>query len=197
MKYIYYTTEKSDWINQQVQIFATEISKTKGRGEVTIDIVHFPAPKTVPVMKDSDGDVRFTWDWFNTTFKHDGYDGVIFQFNRAQRRRWRMTASVNGCRNQGNRDVVQFWVCADIKQKAQNYDMSQLLRILYHEQSHFDEDVDDAVGNVLTQDSVHKMDYELHQIDKYHLLVDYRGQALKRQVNVIINNIIKLVKKYV
>ena len=38
-RYILYTTSKSSWFREQADIFAKEISKTKGRGEVVIEKV--------------------------------------------------------------------------------------------------------------------------------------------------------------
>ena len=199
MKYILYTTTKiSKKLKTQVDFFASEISKTKGRGVVTIDIVQ-KIPRAVPVEPDTDGDIRFTFDWFRQQFPKGDYDGVIFHFTPYYRYKWGMTLSVNGVRNKYNRDYPEFWVCDDLKEKADGYPdhITNFIRKLFHEQAHFDEDLDDNLANILTQTSVHDMDYRLKKIHLYHYLVDYRGQNYKEQVNKVVNAVIKLVKKFI
>ena len=75
--------------------------------------------------------------------------------------------------------------------------MTGFLRKLFHEHAHFDEDLDDDLGNVLTQTSVHDMDYKLKKIHLYHHLVDYRGQAFKESVQAVMNSVIKLAKRII
>ena len=197
MKYILYTTTKiSKKLRDEADIFASEISKTKGRGVVTVDIVQ-KIPRAVPVEPDIDGDVRFTFDWFRQQFPKGDYDGVIFHFTPYYKRKWGMTYWVNGVRNKDNRDYPEFWVCCDLDEMADGYDISKLLRLLFHEQAHFDEDLDDDLANILTQTSVHNVDYRLKKIHQYHYLVDYRGQIYQEQVNKVVNAVIKLVKKFI
>lgn len=198
MKYILYTTTKiSKKLRDEADIFASEISKTKGRGIVTVDIVQKIPRGIVPVEPDTDGDVRFTFDWFRQQFPKGDYDGVIFHFTPYYKRKWGMTYWVNGVRNKDNRDYPEFWVCCDLDEMADGYDISKFLRLLFHEQAHFDEDLDDNLANILTQTSVHDMDYRLKKIHLYHYLVDYRGQNYKEQVNKVVNAVIKLVKKFI
>ena len=196
-KYILYTTKKTKYLEIYVDSFARKISKTKGRGEVEIDIVE-KIIKKVPVGVDSDGDILFSFDWFRQQFPKGDYDGVIFHFRPEERKRWKMTRSINGSRNKDNREYPEFWVCADDKAMAEGYDaLPEIMRLLCHEHGHYDEDLDDQLANLLTQDSVHDFDYRLKKIHIFHLLVDYRGQAYKEQVNKVINAVIKLVKKYI
>lgn len=200
MKYILYTTTKiSKKLKTQVDFFASEISKTRGRGEVTVDIVQKIPRGIVPVQPDTDGDIRFTFDWFRQQFPKGDYDGVIFHFTPYYRSKWSMTKKVNGVRNKDNKDYPEFWVCDDLKEKAVAYPdhITNFLRKLFHEQAHFDEDQDDSIANILTQDSVHDFDYRLKKIHLYHYLVDYRGRAYKNKVNNVINQVIKLVKKFI
>ena len=200
MKYILYTTTKiSKKLKTQVDFFASEISKTRGRGEVTVDIVQKIPRGIVPVQPDTDGDIRFTFDWFRQQFPKGDYGGVIFHFTPYYRYKWGMTLSVNGVRNKDNKDYPEFWVCDDLKEKAEGYPdhITNFLRKLFHEQAHFDEDQDDSIANILTQDSVHDFDYRLKKIHLYHYLVDYRGRAYKNKVNNVINQVIKLVKKFI
>lgn len=197
MKYILYTTSTSNVVQPLVDVWAKEISKTKGRGEVIVTVVR-KIPKNVERELDADKHWKFPWGWFATTFPRGEYDGVIFHFTPYYRRKWKLTESINGSRNTHNTVYPEFWVCASPTAWAKGYEnVLEIHRILYHEQAHYDEDVDDAVGNVLTQDSVHTVDYILKQIDKYHLLVDYRGQALKHAVNKALVAVIKFAKKYI
>jgi hypothetical protein len=199
MKYIFYTTSKSALVKQQADYFAKQISQTKGREEVEVEVVVKKPFKKVKTTKDNDGDTKFVWSWFRDNLPKKDYDGVIFHFTPYYRRLWGITESLNGVRNENNREHPEFWVCTDLDTKAKGYpdNITNFLRLLFHEHAHFDEDLDDEVGNVLTQMSVHKWDYELKQIHKYHLMVDYRGRAFKNKVNQIFNKVIKLAKQYV
>lgn len=193
--YILYTTSKSKKVQEQADVFAQAISQTKGRGEVKID-VQYKRPKfSVPTV-----DGVLSWSWFRQEFPREYnsivYDGVIYHFLRSQKKRWGLTA--NGKKHTENKDYPEFWFSADIDQMAEGYeDLTEFLRLLYHEHGHFDEDLDDSVGNVLTQDSVHKVDYELKQIQYYHLLIDYRGQALKEKVQQFLLSVMRLAKKII
>lgn len=203
MKYIVYTTSQPSAVQPLVDAWAREISKTKGRGIVTVDVVRkvLRRPK---IEEDTDGDLRFPWEYFTRVFPRGDYDGVIFHFTPYYRRKWDMSQNINGSRNQNNRQYPEFWVCSELDTKAKGYSglfngyngLLEIHRLLFHEQAHYDEDVDDEVGNVLTQDSVHTVDYKLRQIHKYHLLVDYRGREFKHKVNSVINDIMKLAKKF-
>ncbi len=195
--YILYTTAPARTYQARADVIAAEWSKTKGRGPVEI-IVKQVRPKKPKLVKDSDGDTIIDWTWFTTEFDVYPYEGAFFQFTPRQRKAWGITGSINGCRNRDNRDYPQFWLCCDAKAMAKGYtDLGEFERLMYHEHAHYDEDVDDMVGDNLSQDTVHQVDYELKQIDKYHLLVDYRGQALKHAVNKAVLAVIKFAKKYI
>lgn len=205
--YILYTTSKSKKVQEQADIFASEISKTKGRGEVKIKVVH-KRPNWCDRALDVDGHVKPTWEWFDNMFPKADYDGVIFHFNTRQRKDWQITPTINGSRNPYNLDIPQFWLCDDLKttpaegyEKERIYDtdiiITNFLRLLFHEHAHFDEDLDNTVGNILTQDSVHDTDYKLHRIHLYHYMVDYRGKDLKEKVTKVVNTVFKLAKKYI
>ena len=197
MKYILYTTSRSSWIKKQADIFATEISKTKGRGEVTIDVVYKDIKKIV-VTTDANGVTRPSWDWFDATFPQKDYVGVIFHFTPALRKKWKISLDLNGSQNNENTTYPAFWVCCNTHVTAKGYDnLSEFLRLLFHEHAHFDENLDDKVGNILTHNSVHYTDYTLKKIHLYHYLVDYRGQTFKDKVNTLVNKVIKHVKKYI
>lgn len=197
-KYILYTTSKGSWIKDEVVAFCKAISKTKGRGTVELGDVVFKKPNTVKVVRDDDGDIKPSWEWFRSTYPKGDHDGVIVHMTDYYKRKWGITNTINGSRNPDNTDYPEFWICAERNEKADGYkDLTEASRLLFHEHGHFDEDVDDAYSNILTQDSVHKTDYYLKQIDKYHLLVDYRGKFLKEKVNELINQVFKLAKKII
>ena len=211
MKYILYTTSKSKRVQEQADIFASEISKTKGRGEVKITVVTNKLPTAPKMIQRLDGYYMPSWEWFNASLPCLDYDGVIFHFSTYYRSKWGIKGRkgpIGGSRNKDNKDFPQFWVCDDLKElpaegyeKERIYDtdiiVTDFLRKLFHEHAHYDEDVDNSVGDNLNQESVHDMDYKLHQIHLYHYLVDYRGKKLKEDVAVLIAKIFKLVKKFI
>jgi hypothetical protein len=209
--YILYTTSKSNWIKEQADIFAKELSKTKGRGEVKITVVTNKLPKPPKMELRADNYYMPSWQWFNTSLPRLDYDGVIFHFSTYYRSKWGIKGGkglIGGSRNLDNKEFPQFWVCDDLKElpakgyeKERIYDtdiiVTDFLRKLFHEHAHYDEDQDDTVGNILTQNTVHDMDYKLKKIHLYHYLVDYRGKDLKEKVNKIVTQVIKLAKKFI
>jgi hypothetical protein len=203
MKYILYTTSKSKRVQEQADIFAKEISKTKGRGEVTIKVVHKIPTKPQMELR-NDGYYMPIWSWFRSNYNRDGYDVAIAHFSPIYRTKWGIKSPtgnlIGGSRNPNSKEYPEYWVCDDLSLKAADgYPewVNDFLRKLFHEQAHCDEDLDDNVGNILTQASVHDMDYKLKKIHLYHYLVDYRGKALKEKVNSIVNKVIKLAKQYI
>lgn len=193
--YILYTTSRPAVYQDRATALATALSQTKGRGEVQI-IVERIKPKQPKIVLDKDGDKTIDWKWFAIAYPKKDYDGVIVHFTPYYRKKWGIKQSINGSRNDAIREWPQFWICCDADQMADGYaNLGEFERLVFHEHGHFDEDQDDAVGNVLTQDSVHKVDYELKQIHVYHLLVDYRGKALKEVVNKVVTSVIKWAKK--
>jgi len=199
MRYVLYTTESPAWYQERANNVAKAWSQTKGRGECTIEVKRIAAPKTVERVVDELGNNRIAWDWFRTYFPKEDYDGVFAHFTPTQRDAWKLTRkdgkSFGGSRNGHNREYPEFWVCTRKEGRA-GYDISNFERILYHEMAHFDEDLDNDNLNLLTQTSVHTVDYELQKIHLYHLLVDYRGYHIKQAVNRIMVKIINLAKKF-
>ena len=117
-----------------------------------------------------------------------------------------MKETINGSRNGNNKDYPEFWLSCDTSpEPAEGYEytvlsrfvVTEYLRLLFHEHAHFDEDLDDKVGNLLTQTSVHDFDYRLKKIHLFHYVVDYRGQDFKDKVNKILNKVIKLAKRFI
>lgn len=170
--YTLYTTSRPATYQKRADAIAADWSRTKGRGEVEIVVVRVKLVKP-KVIKDTDGDRVIDWDWFAKQYPNT-HDGVIYQFTPASRRKWRIQATINGSRNPKQRAFPQFWICCDARAKAKGYDgLGEFERLMYHEHAHYDEDGDDTGGNVLTQTSVHDVDYKLKKIQYYHLLVDY------------------------
>lgn len=208
--YILYTTSKSKRVQEQADIFASEISKTKGRGEVKVKVIFKKATLPKMILR-ADGYYMPSWEWFNATFPRLDYDGVIFHFSTYYRSKWGIKGKkglIGGSRNPDSKDFPQFWVCDDLEETpAKGYETAKIydtdmivtdfLRKLFHEHAHYDEDVDDAVGDNLNQDSVHDTDYKLHQIHLYHYMVDYRGKELKEQVAKVVAAVFKLAKKFI
>lgn len=195
MDYVFYTYSRSTLLPSIVQTFASSISTTKGRKPVTVTIIRKSYPRTAKTMKDSDGDVVLDWQWLRERFPRGTYHGVIVHLSPAHRKQYRLPSKINGVRNRNNLLYPEFYVIADPAIQAKHYPFSDLLRLLYHEQAHYDEDIDNSVGNKLDQDSVHKYDYEKHLIHEYHTMVDYSGQALKDRVHWVVNAVVQLAKK--
>lgn len=195
MKYVLYTTFNSSRVQPLADAWAKEISKTKGRGEVTVKVVR-RIPRSIKLELDHDKHWKFPWSWFTENFPRGDYDGVIFYFSPHLRSKWRITQTINGSRNHGNKKYPEFWICCDLSAKAKGYDdLLEIHRLLFHEHGHYDEDVDDNVGDKLNQDSVHEWDYKKKKIHEYHLSVDYRGQALKHEVDNVTTAVIKKAKE--
>lgn len=196
MKYILYTTHsQTKRIQSLVDWWAKQISETKGREEVTVQVSR-RVPRTVTLELDADKHWKFKWSWFSQNFPVKDYDGVIFFFSPHWRRKWKITSTINGSRNPGNTKYPEFWICCDLPKKAKGYkDLLEIHRLLFHEHAHYDEDVDDNVGDTLKQDSVHEWDYKKKKIHEYHKQVDYRGQALKQKVNKAVKAVVNKVKK--
>lgn len=196
-RYIFYTTEKVSKVRPLTDLFAADISRTKGRGVIKIDVVH-KIPQSVDTIVDADGDTVLYWPWFRKTFDKSYYDGVIFHFTPQYRKLWGTEPTINGSRNRENKEYPEYWICCTLTKKARGYqDLLEFLRLNYHEHAHFDEDLDNHIGDFLTQNTVHDMDYNLKKIHLYHLLIDYRGKAIKELVDKIIIKTINIIKSYV
>lgn len=210
--YILYTTSKSKLVQKQANIFAYEISQTKGRGEVKVKVVYKRLFKKPDVGLRADGYIMPSWEWFNKQLPKQDYDGIIFHFSTKERTRWGIKSptgsTIGGSRNSNNKDFPQFWVCDDLLpvpakgyEEARIYNtdiiVTDFLRKLFHEHGHYDEDVDDTVGDKMTQLSVHEMDYEHKRIHLYHYLIDFRGKKFKEDVARVVSVVVKLTKKFI
>jgi hypothetical protein len=191
MIYTLYTTTSSKWYREQAIIAAEYLNKTEGR-DLKIKMVHVKPPRGIQTIVDSDGDIRFSWDWFTAHFPNEK-DGVGFHFTPYYKKKWRLAKRINGTKNTRNKDYPEFWMCTG-KEDVEGYEFSNFVRILIHEISHFDEDLDDRNGNRLVQESVHIMDYKMKKIHLYPLLVDYRGYLLKRKINKLTNQVVDFIR---
>lgn len=194
MKIIIYTTSRSDWYQKE----ADKVSEVfrKKIPDFQIDVVRKYIPEDAVMFWDSDGDHRPSWDWLTSRFPvPEGYDGVGIHITRYLYRRWGVHG-IRGAKNTVNKDWPQFWFYANKDEMADGYeDLSQFARLLFHEMGHFFEDLDDAFGDKLNQNSVHLVDYDLKRIQDYPLLIDYRGWILKRKIWHLMNQVINLVRK--
>lgn len=192
MKYLIYSTSRSSYYQTEANKAALWLSQSKGR-DVQIDVVYKKLPKKIVIFKDKDNDVRLSWDWFNETFDLKDYDGVGFHFAKSYKKKWKLT--VSGSKNSFNKSYPQFFFSCD-KEKAPGYpdSISNFVRLLIHEISHFDEDLDNDSGNVLTQDSVHTWDYKFKAIHHYPRFVDYRGYIIKRRAKKLLEKTIQYAK---
>lgn len=174
-RYILYTTASVSKVQRVADDFAVRLMASPGRPTTTIE-VRRKVPRGIRTQLTAKGKAVLAWDWFRSTFSKEKYDGVIFHFTPYYRRRWGLSTSVNGSRNPDERSYPEFWVCADLDAKAEGYppEITELLRILLHEHSHFDEDQDDLLGNLLSQLSVHYLDYDRKLIHRYPELANYQ-----------------------
>lgn len=192
MKYVIYTTTSSPWYQDRADEVAKRLSESKGRNNVQIDVLHIAPFRNPPLIVDNDGDSRFAWDWLATRLYKGGYNGVGFHFTPYYRRKWDISDHINGSRNALNQVYPQFWLCCG-KEEADGYThLTEFERLLLHEIAHFDEDLDDANGNLLSQESVHIFDYQKKAIHLYPRFVDYRGYNLKQSIDRLVSNVIKL-----
>ncbi len=199
MQYILYTSSRSRKVRQDALVFAEALSETKGRGKVTVEVVYKQPPRKAVTFKDEEGDIKPRWEWLRQYFPVGDYDGVMVHFTDSYRKKYGLKSDkkgflIGGSRNPDNVDYPEFWICTDVNKPAIGYppEVSNLLRLLFHEHGHYDEDIDNAVGDKLTQDSVHLVDYQLKKAHLYHLLIDYRGQAIKQGVKKVTNQVSKL-----
>lgn len=194
MKYVIYSTTKSDWYKAEADIASAYLSKN-GR-EVEIEVRHIYPPRNPQTITDQDGDTRFSWDWFTQHFPNV-YDGVGFHFTPYYKSKWGISRRINGAKNSINKDYPEFWMCCE-KEDAKGYDLiSEFVRLLVHEISHFDEDLDDEYGNTLTQQSVHRWDYEFKSIHHYPRFVDYRAYRFRKKIAALTVKVVALAQAFI
>lgn len=171
------------------------LNKSKGRENLKIDVVHTNTPRKPQTTVDKDGDRRLNWDWFTQYFDKGDYDGVGFHFTDYYKDKWNL--SVRGSKNSLNKDYPQFFFACGKEEAPTGYpdSISNFVRLLIHEISHFDEDLDNELGDGLPQKSVHIWDYELKAIHFYPQFVDYRGYNIKKKVNKLVSDVINFVSK--
>lgn len=185
-----YTTASSKWYQQEADYVASVISTTLPCSFV---VKRIKAPMNPITLVDSEKDTRFAWDWFTKQFPLET-DGVAFHFTSYYKKKWRLTK--NGSKNTLNKTYPEFWLCANKGEMAKGYEnLSEFARLLFHEMGHFFEDLDDAFGDKLVQESVHVTDYQLKKIHLYHTLIDFRGFELKQKVSRLVRTIMQYVQK--
>lgn len=194
LRYVLYSTTATPWYQEKADKAAWYLSQTPGR-EVKIDVIKVSPPRTPQTIVDQDGDTRFSWDWFTATFPKGNYDGVGFHFTPYYKRKWGLSHRINGTKHSQNKDYPEFWMCCE-KEDANGYEfLSNFERLFIHEVSHFDEDIDDKIGNVLTQESVHWWDYEYKSIQHYPRLVDYNSYNFRKKIAELITKVLLLIQK--
>ena len=160
---------------EEVELIKETLALSKGRTPVSIDVqtVRGVWPMT---MNDSDGDRRIVWDWFNEYFGDDEYDVVCFHFTDYWKKKWNLSARINGSFNLHNTDQFQFWFAADRGEQAKNYDFLESTRLILHEMAHGDS------IRLGTPNVIHYFDYKLHSLSAFFETVDYRMYNLKKRL---------------
>ena len=177
---IIFTTSKGTWIEKNLPFILEQLNKTKGRTVESIDVqtVYPISPLT---FKDSDGDTRISWDWFEKHFteQSDGYSVVIFHFTEYYKKKWNLSKHIGGTYRNDSDCIMEFWLCADNKDNAEGYDFDQFTRRMFHEWSHGDSYF---AGLPENSGGVHFWDYRLKNIHELPEIVNYTLYNLHKKV---------------
>lgn len=130
-----FTTSKDTWFSADFPTLKVNLENARGVKVDQIDtfFIHPNELTDIPLTTDSDGDTKFDWDWFKETFTAQarGYNAVILHISREEKKRLGIT--VNGTYRRDPDEIFECWISADKGQRAQQYDMSEWLRLAIHE----------------------------------------------------------------
>lgn len=187
-KAILYTTSKGKWIQDRIPYILECLNKSQGRTVTTIDIVTVKEPYNPLTFRDSDGDTRFMWDWFDKQFPANGYDVVGFHFTSYYKMKWGLAKRIKGTYHKNHGGHFDFWFCADSNERSKTYgDMDEFTRLFLHEWAHGDSYMADNVTGV-PRDFVHKWDYSLKAI---HLLTfDFTQYNIRKQIVHLLDKVL-------
>lgn len=171
-----YTTTKSKWFRKDLELIKKTLLTTYGRGTITFDIESISPPTEVPTIRDKDGDVRPSWDWFHDRFYDEEYNCVVLHISKYYKKKWGFSPRISGTYRRDNDDLLEFWLCADRFQIAKHYPFSEFARIFIHEMSHGDSHWTGV------KDKTHSFDYNLRAIDLIHSTYSYRTWNLKFKI---------------
>lgn len=185
------TTSKDHWMAEDVERVREWLLRTPGRESVDFTIKTIKSPKSVTTAKNSDGKALPSWDWFSKTIRKEAspeYNAVGFHFSKTERRKWRIAPSVNGLYYHSPDDVLDFWLCANEKEKAKHYPYSQFARVLVHELLH-----GDVHWTNDDRDLVHRWDYEYKDIHSLVELVSYKDWNILTKIRKLLSDFLKKV----
>lgn len=178
-----YTTTSSQFFKKDLNFVKECLMRAKGVEDVLFEIKTISAPENPLLIKDTEGDTRFAWDWFDQRFVvpvKGQYNAVAFHFTPYYKRKWGLSARINGSYHNDPDGVLDFWFSCYDKQSL-NYDFSEAARIMIHEFSH-----GFARWTGKNNQLVHPYDYNFHTIHTFPEMVSFQDwNILKRIVNII------------
>lgn len=191
---VIYTTTSGNALTERLPFIMEQLNKTPGRTVEMIDVVSITPPEPMTI-KDSDGDVRIVWDWFERTFteKSEGYNVVCFHFTPYYKNKWGLSPRVVGTYRNDPNDTFEFWVAANPTQDARYYDFDEFTRIFLHEWAHGDSHFAGVPEEWKPVDYVHHYDYELHAI--HTIPFDYTKHNVQLKLVEVLTTLVTLYKK--
>lgn len=182
---------RDPFITKDIPFVVEQLKKARGREDVQITVQKlgfYPSPITI---RDSDGDIRPDWKWFEKEFIKSTpkeYNAVGFHFTKRDKALWGISSNINGSYHNNSDDVLDFWFCCDDK-KARNYDFSEAARLMLHEIGGHG----DSRWTGKHNSKVHVVDYKEHDIHNFpERYTDYtRWNLLKG-----IRDVLEAVKSY-
>lgn len=192
---IIYTTSQGTWIHERLPFIIEKLNTSEGRTVEKIDVKTISAPSKPQTIRDKEGDVRFTWDWFDRTFQSDEYDVVVFHFTSYYKKKWGLSNKIKGTYHKDHGDYFDFWLCADKDEQSKNYGLDEFTRVFLHEWLHGDSymaGVPDSWKKT-PREWVHHMDYNLKMIDTAHELISYKRYTI---LSLIYEKLSNFLKKY-
>jgi hypothetical protein len=168
VKTLVFTTERDlDWLIEDEKEIVATLDDVKNVEIETFQYVTVDDLTPVTYVN-SEGNTKISQAWFDDNFtskaRDGGFNAVCFHFNRKERRKWKLAATINGSYYRDTDKVWEFWVCADKNQRSTNQQkdrsIKQYPRVFIHEFGH---------GFIHAwhpnrRDDVHEYDYEKDDI---------------------------------
>jgi len=187
LKILIYTTTKSQFFRKDFDFIRQSLLKATGINEVTFDVKTIYPPQNPLTLKDSNGDVRFAWDWFDQRFVEpvrDEYNVVAFHFTPYYKNKWRLAERINGTYHRDGDNVLDFWFSC-YTEKAKNYEFSNATRLILHEFRH---GFSKWTGR---HDDTHLQDYQLHNLHNSFEVFDFTDWNILKSIHTLLANFLK------
>lgn len=196
LKPIIFSTSKENWMEKDFKDFKKVIEQSVGVTVKPIIVEYIEAPKQIPVVHHTDGDIKPDWNWFVESFtknaKVRGFNVVCFHMSKDERKRWGLSTNIGGTYRSDPDDMMEFWMCADKKDKAKYYKgKTNFWRIFLHELSHGFERW--LLGKDVQH--THHYDYDLRAIDQVYKIYDWSEWNKQRQLMSTLQRLVEMLKK--